>query len=122
MLDVPRPAWRALGLAIPLLLQLVFAGRHAVGAFYPRGEVRPDMSAASTTRIRGPSGAELAVTRYRPAAGPTLVLTHGWGADQRDWAWIIRDRPKQFQVVAWDRPGLGATRYAQAIAGFAAAK
>jgi len=57
--------------------------------------------------VRGASGAQLAVHHYGSANGPTLLFTHGWGADRRDWEYAIGALPARFNVVAWDLPGLG---------------
>jgi pimeloyl-ACP methyl ester carboxylesterase len=38
-----------------------------------------------------------------------LLLTHGWGADQREWSWLLRSLPQGTRVVTWDLPGLGAS-------------
>ncbi len=105
----PRDTRRkALLLAIAAALLLwVFAGRFVVSAFHPDGEAAPDPARGTTSKLRGASGAELAVTHYGPADGPVLVFTHGWGADRRDWAYAISALPERFHVVAWDLPGLG---------------
>ncbi len=105
----PRDGRRnALLLAVAAALLLwVFAGRFVVSAFHPTGAAAPDLARGTTSRLRGASGAELAVTHYGPADGPVLVFTHGWGADRRDWAYAIGALPGHFHVVAWDLPGLG---------------
>ena len=59
--------------------------------------------------VRGASGTQLAVTSYGTQQGPTLLLTHGWGADQREWAWLVQSLPSGTRVVTWDLPGLGAS-------------
>jgi pimeloyl-ACP methyl ester carboxylesterase len=103
----PRGRRQAMKVAIPLAMVLwVFAGKYLVAPFFPSGE-RPTLPASTATTLRGASGADLAVSHYGPENGPVLVFTHGWGADQRDWAWLIDDLPKQFHVVLWDLPGLG---------------
>lgn len=99
---------RALLLAIALaLLTWVFAGRFVVALLHPAGGDAPEPDPGTTSRLRGASGADLAVTHYGPADGPVLVFTHGWGADRRDWAYAIGALPQRFHVVAWDLPGLG---------------
>lgn len=66
----------------------------------------PEMSAQ---KIRGASGAELMVRAYGPLDAPTLILTHGWGADSRSLRYAVNDLATQFHVVVWDLPGLGAS-------------
>jgi pimeloyl-ACP methyl ester carboxylesterase len=104
---VPRRRQRLLvGLAV-LLLLAVFAGRFVVRAFYPAADEPPRVATATATTIRGASGADLAVAHYGPRDAPTLILTHGWGADRRDWVYAIAAMPQRFHVVVWDLPGLG---------------
>jgi pimeloyl-ACP methyl ester carboxylesterase len=89
------------------LVVLVLAGRYLVSAFFPSGAGIPERPDGTITKIRGASGAELAVARYGPAEGPALLFTHGWGADRRDWRYTISALPPNLQVVVWDLPGLG---------------
>jgi pimeloyl-ACP methyl ester carboxylesterase len=113
---VRRPAvrdmpWQLRRLAIPLLLlSWVFLGKYLLVPFFQRGD--PDSAErqpASTTLVDGASGAKLAVTRYGNGTGTTLVLTHGWGADRRDWTWVLNELPPGLSVVTWDLPGLGSS-------------
>ena len=96
--------WVALG-----LLLCVFGGKYLISAFHPSGQEAPDPSPSKVTKVRGTSGAEISVAQYGSpdGQGPTLVFTHGWGADRRDWRYAIRDLPPGLHVVAWDLPGLG---------------
>jgi pimeloyl-ACP methyl ester carboxylesterase len=112
-----RPAVRrddrrkALWMAIPLLLLAwVFLGRYLLMPYFQAGQNPPALrQPQSTTVIEGASGARIHVSRYGTGAGPTLVLTHGWGADRRDWAWVLSALPPELNVVTWDLPGLGAS-------------
>jgi pimeloyl-ACP methyl ester carboxylesterase len=108
-LIAPRGRRHALALLIPLLMLLwVFLGKFAVAAFFlSGGGDGAALPEGRSSMIRGASGAQLAVTQYGPAQGPALLLTHGWGADQREWSWIMRSLPKDTRVVTWDLPGLG---------------
>ena len=90
-----------------MLLLLVFAGKYLVGAFFPNGSAPAGRPNGTVSKVRGASGAELAVVRYGPNEGPALVFTHGWGADRRDWSYAISALPADVQVVVWDLPGLG---------------
>ena len=106
----PAPRRRVLGTTIALALLLcVFAGKYLVRASHPSGDGAPDLSPAKLTMVRGASGAQLSVAHYGApeGQGPTLLFTHGWGADRRDWLYAIRDLPPGLSVVAWDLPGLG---------------
>jgi pimeloyl-ACP methyl ester carboxylesterase len=100
-------------MAVPLLLIVwVFLGKYLLMPFFQRGDtVLPDRQPQSTTMIEGASGAKISVSRYGTGSGkgPTLVLTHGWGADRRDWTWVLKALPSELNVVTWDLPGLGAS-------------
>jgi pimeloyl-ACP methyl ester carboxylesterase len=93
--------------AAGVLAVLALFGRHVVQAFYPRAEVAERIAPATTQRLNSSSGAQLAVAHYGSSDGPVVVLTHGWGADRRDWAYLLAALPKRYHVVLWDLPGLG---------------
>jgi pimeloyl-ACP methyl ester carboxylesterase len=106
----PRGRLQALALLIPLLmLAWVFLGKFLVAPFFPSSRDAAPLPEGRTSSIQGASGAQLAVTQYGPAQGPAFLLTHGWGADQTEWSWILRSLPKGTRVVTWDLPGLGAS-------------
>lgn len=106
----PNPRVEALALLLPLLmLAWVFLGRFAVAPFFPYGDARANDAPPSAMTVDSPSGARLAVSRYGEGNGPVLVLTHGWGADQREWKWLLGSLPAATRVVTWDLPGLGAS-------------
>ncbi len=104
----PRRKALLMGLAIAMLLW-VFAGRHLVHAFYPAAREPLNLPAATLGKVRGASGADLTVAHYglEAAGAPTLVLTHGWGADRHDWDYVIGAFKDRFHIVVWDLPGLG---------------
>ncbi|MDB5730531.1 MAG: Lysophospholipase, alpha-beta hydrolase superfamily [Variovorax sp.] len=102
----PRQKALLMGLALVMLLW-VFAGRHLVQAFYPATHEPQNLPAATLGKVRGASGADLTVAHYGPAGAPTLVLTHGWGADRHDWDYVISAFKDRFHIVVWDLPGLG---------------
>ncbi len=95
-----------IGLAVAMLL-LLFAGHYLVGLFFTSSAHDSDERVV-TTRLKGPSGADLAVEVLGPADGPVLVLTHGWGADGREWSYF-KNLADQYRLVTWDLPGLGAS-------------
>jgi pimeloyl-ACP methyl ester carboxylesterase len=92
-----------------LMLCFVFVGKTAVSLFYPAGQGSSRVSAdARTMTVKGPSGADLFVAESGPPDAPTILFTHGWGADRRDWEYAISALPPgRFHVVVWDLPGLG---------------
>jgi pimeloyl-ACP methyl ester carboxylesterase len=61
-------------------------------------------------RLRRPDGSELHVELYGPADGPTVVLTHGWGANATEWYYLKQQLGDRFRLIAWDLPGLGLSR------------
>jgi hypothetical protein len=92
-----------------LMLAFVFAGKYLVAPFYAHAQKEAAHERFSSATVRGASGAELAISTAGAAASPTLVLTHGWGADRRAWQYAATELGKQYRVVLWDLPGLGAS-------------
>jgi pimeloyl-ACP methyl ester carboxylesterase len=83
-------------------------GRWVVLAFHPRGSDEPHtLQADSELRLPRPDGTTLYVERYGPADAPTILLTHGAGANRTSWYYVIRALSQRFQVLVWDMPGLG---------------
>jgi hypothetical protein len=111
--ELLRPRGRAEALAVLaalLMLAWVLFGRYAVAPFFPKGDARPNEAPPSrAATVDAPSGARLAVRHYGSGNGPVLVLTHGWGADQREWTWLLRSMPSDTRMVTWDLPGLSAS-------------
>jgi pimeloyl-ACP methyl ester carboxylesterase len=64
------------------------------------------LSGAGLPRIRI---GELDVAFQRRGRGPTLVLLHGGLCDSRVWHSQIDELSDEFDVVAWDAPGCGAS-------------
>ena len=100
-LVAPRGRKHALAVLIPLLMLLwVFLGRLLVAPFFPSTSDRvPDIAVTRSSTVQGASGAQLAVTEYGPSQGPALVFTHGWGADQREWKWLLQSLPAGTRAV-----------------------
>ncbi|WP_052640296.1 alpha/beta fold hydrolase [Zavarzinella formosa] len=42
--------------------------------------------------------------------GPTVILTHGWGASTTEWFYLRRQLAGRYRLVCWDLPGLGKSR------------
>ena len=97
-----------IGSAAAIALASLF-GKYLVAAFYPAGEVRQVSDVGKAVTVKGASGSELQTVRRGNGGGPTLVFTHGWGADRGDWEYAVRQLPLELNVVLWDLPGLGAS-------------
>jgi pimeloyl-ACP methyl ester carboxylesterase len=94
-----------LGLAMTLW---TFLGRTIVLLFHPRGHDDPHtLRPQSEVRLLRPDGTSLYVERYGAPDAPTIILTHGAGANRTSWYYAIRALSARFQVIVWDMPGLG---------------
>ncbi|MBV9490558.1 MAG: alpha/beta hydrolase [Verrucomicrobia bacterium] len=67
----------------------------------------PAQHAVTRSRLGQADSSELNVEVYGPEDAPTIVLTHGWGADRTEWNYLIRAVADRFRLVTWDLPGLG---------------
>jgi pimeloyl-ACP methyl ester carboxylesterase len=105
----PAGRRQAIGVLIPLLMLLwVLLGKFLVMPFFPGIDApRAELPAARSVAVASPSGARLAVRHYGAGHGPTFLFTHGWGADQHEWAWLLQSLPQGTRAVTWDLPGLG---------------
>ncbi len=106
-----REPWR-LTLA-GLLLAWSFLGRFVVLAL----AARPDEPGATRTRepwmvdrLSSPTGSDLHIQKTGPEDAPVLLLTHGWGLDLTIWRALGDTLGRRYRVVAWDLPGLGASK------------
>lgn len=106
-----REPWR-LTLA-GLLLAWSFLGRFVVLAL----AARPDEPGATRTRepwmvdrLSSPTGSDLHIQKTGPEDAPVLLLTHGWGLDLTIWRALGDTLGRHYRVVAWDLPGLGASK------------
>jgi pimeloyl-ACP methyl ester carboxylesterase len=97
------------GVALAMLICVGF-GRNLVSLLRPSGDTPQDAFGTVTKRITGPSGAELAVEESGPQDAPRIILTHGWGADRREWSYARRRLEGRFRVISWDLPGLGQSK------------
>lgn len=96
------------------LLAWSLLGRFVVRLFLARADTdpsRPERGPGQT--IQSPTGASLFVETSGPAAGPTIVLTHGWGMDSTIWYYARRDLGRQNRIVTWDLAGLGRSKAAK---------
>jgi pimeloyl-ACP methyl ester carboxylesterase len=107
----------ALLAAAVALLAIAFAGRLLVrgvlallGATRSGGDPPPAQPRGEPRRLRRPDGSELAVEVLGPADAPPIVLTHGWGANRDEWAYLRRELGDRFRLIAWDLPGLGESK------------
>jgi pimeloyl-ACP methyl ester carboxylesterase len=93
-----------------LLLAWSFGGRLASRRmFRPKdGKGVPSLKPVETHRLKRPDGTELHVGLYgRISDDTTVIVTHGWGTNSQEWAYLLREWGNRFRVVAWDLPGLG---------------
>src|SRR4051812_36552598 len=92
-----------------LVILLSVAGRPIIMVvFGSSGADSPKhRSSAAGTYITAPDGTRLYVETVGRGDTPTLVLTHGWGADADLWQFAKRDLANDYRLVAWDLPGLG---------------
>jgi pimeloyl-ACP methyl ester carboxylesterase len=99
-------AWLAVSVAMLLVALL---GRPLVlGLFRRRGADEPSLARrGDVVRLRRPDEAELRVESHGQVNRPTIVLTHGWGTDAREWQYATRELGERFHVLAWDLRGLG---------------
>lgn len=104
--------WLALG-----LLAWSFLGRYVVLALLARPDGVAERSQAKRgdgRQIEGHDGASLYVETSGQGvglgAGPTLVLTHGWGLDSTIWGLMRNALATRYRIVAWDLPGLGRSK------------
>jgi pimeloyl-ACP methyl ester carboxylesterase len=99
-------AWLAASVA--MLLVSLF-GRPLVQALFrrPAADEPTLVRGGDAARINRPDGTRLRVERHGRASGPTIVLTHGWGTDAREWQYAAEELGDSFRVLAWDQRGLG---------------
>lgn len=57
-----------------------------------------------------PDGSELRVEFYGRTDAPTIVMTHGWGANATEWYYEKERLAKKFRLIVWDLPGLGMSK------------
>jgi pimeloyl-ACP methyl ester carboxylesterase len=99
-------AW--LGASLAMLVVSIF-GRPLVLALFRRAATdEPTLARGGhAARIDRPDGTRLRVESHGRAGGPTVVLTHGWGTDAREWQYATEELGDRFRVLAWDLRGLG---------------
>ena len=91
-----------------VMLAVALLGRFLVLAFHRGGKDDPSWAHAhETARIERPDGTVLHVEMCGPAGAPSVVLTHGWGVDNRAFYYTKRALSTQYRVIAWDLRGLG---------------
>ncbi len=92
------------------MLVVTFLGRFIVLAFHRGGHDDPTWAhAAETRRIQRPDGTVLHVELSGPEDGLPVVLTHGWGVDNRAFYYTKRALSARHRVIGWDLRGLGKT-------------
>jgi pimeloyl-ACP methyl ester carboxylesterase len=101
-------AWRlytAIG-----LLGWSLLGRFVVLMFMPAGKNDPVEERADSSMVIAPDGSALHVETLGLKAGPTIVLTHGWGLNSTAWWYTKHALAARYRLVVWDLPGLGRSK------------
>jgi len=83
-------------------------GRHIVLLLHRQGTDDPQRHRTGQY-VSGVQGPTLHVEAEGPTGAPTLILTHGWGFDASAWYYIRRQLRRDFRLLLWDLPGLGAS-------------
>jgi pimeloyl-ACP methyl ester carboxylesterase len=93
---------------------LLFAWSFGGGRLLSRRMLRPSdgtgipvLKPGETHRLKRPDGTELHLEIHGPASDTTVILTHGWGTNSREWSYLMREWGNRFRVIVWDLPGLG---------------
>jgi pimeloyl-ACP methyl ester carboxylesterase len=90
------------------MVLLTFLGRFIVLAFHRACRDNPSWAHAAETRtIQRPDGTVLNVEISGAVGGTAVVLTHGWGVDNRAFYYTKRQLSERYRVIAWDLRGLG---------------
>jgi pimeloyl-ACP methyl ester carboxylesterase len=109
-------AWRpgadaataALAGAVLLSLVGIGGGRAFWWLVLPKRADDPRHERSGEVRtVRRPDGSQLHVEIAGRPDGPTVVLTHGWGATTTEWYYLRRRLGDRYRLVAWDLPSLG---------------
>ncbi|AMV16456.1 alpha/beta fold hydrolase [Planctomyces sp. SH-PL14] len=105
-----QPGWnRQTGLLVlgSLLLLFSFGGSWINPRLWLQsGEPVPELAGGTSHRLRRDDGTELFIEIFGPDDGPTVIATHGWGTDRREWTYV-RHRCPGARLVVWDLPGCG---------------
>ncbi len=106
--------WRGAVLSTSILvgggvtLVVALLGRFIVLAFHRGGNDDPSWAHdAEFARVERPDGTVLHVEMSGPADASAIVLTHGWGVDNRAFYYTKRALATRHRVIAWDLRGLG---------------
>jgi pimeloyl-ACP methyl ester carboxylesterase len=90
------------------MLVVALLGRWIVLAFHRGGRDDPSWAHdTQTRRLERPDGTVLHVELSGPDDAPAVVLTHGWGVDNRAFYYTKRALCAEHRVIAWDLRGLG---------------
>lgn len=91
-----------------VMLVVALLGRFLVLAFHRGGKDDPSWAhVLETARVERPDGTVLHVEMCGLAGSPPVVLTHGWGVDNRAFYYTKRALSTRYRVFAWDLRGLG---------------
>lgn len=105
-----RPGWDrpTFLLAGGISLILLGVGGRSISPrlFRPNGPDVPQLTGGREVTIDRPDGTKLHVEIYGES-GPTIVATHGWGTDRREWGHLGTLANAGLRIVVWDLPGMG---------------
>jgi pimeloyl-ACP methyl ester carboxylesterase len=102
--------FKPVALIFGVLFVLWSIGGHFI---YPTGFVSrhraaiPDIPKGTVQRLRLNDGAEIHMETHGPTSAMTVILTHGWSLNRRQWVWLQKEWNDQFRVIVWDLPGFG---------------
>lgn len=102
MLSIVALASGAAMIAISALGRFVVLGAHRSKAEAPSWQHETHF-----VKIKRPDGTRVHVELSGPVDAPPIVLTHGWGCDNRVFYYTKRELSAKYRVLAWDLRGLG---------------
>jgi pimeloyl-ACP methyl ester carboxylesterase len=92
------------GLIVRGILGLLTKAKNPKGA----GQVpKNSREGATISQLGRPDGSQLRVECYGREDAPPIILTHGWGANSTEWAYLKKELSDEFRLIVWDLPGLG---------------
>lgn len=90
-----------------VLVGIPLFGKYLVLLLFPSAKFSKDEKRIKKEKITGEDNAMLQVNYFNNAQEKTLLLTHGWGLNSKEWLPLMADLKKMGNVVTWDLPGLG---------------
>ena len=72
--------------------------RHTKGSAGRDAQPTQSRQGAREHRLRRPDGSELQVECYGKEDAPPIILTHGWGANSKEWDYLKRGISRRFSA------------------------